>query len=387
MADGIDDGADVVRRREVAHRHLARRRVDRDLGDLGGEGRDRAVRLGIVEVRRLQRSPLSRGGLSDRGQGARGLSELRGLRLDLFLELFGRVIRGAAARVRDPAPAHAGVRREVVGGGDFDLHLVEGQAEHLGDDLTENEVGAGPRVGQRHQHGYPAVGLQAHAGIRESHPDVAVCHGGAAADPRPGLGLGPMARLERGLERLGGSYVLEMVAVGEEIAVAQKVPPAELGRIQRELSGDHVHLRLPGEDHLGLAGRPGVTARDVVAIDAERFDQEMGNPVDAGAHAGSSQIHARRRLEGGVGAAVEERLHAPGDDPPVLAHAGAQRDDGWVARIARHQLLGVPHDHLDRPSGRARQVIGEREIHHRTLAPEVAADGSQVDSNLRGREL
>ena len=194
-----------------------------------------------------------------------------------------------------------------------------------------------------------------------------------------------MARLERGLERIAGADVLEMVAVGEMIPVAQEVSPPEVGRIQRELAGDHVHVRLAGEHHLGLAGRAGVTARDVVAVDAERLDQQVRDPVDAGPHPGAAEIHARRRLERGVGAAVEERLHATGDDPPVLAHAGAHRDDGGMARVAGHQLLRVPHEHLDRAPGHA---PGGRRAADPSASPcpEVAADRRQVHADLLGRQ-
>ena len=57
-----------------------------------------------------------------------------------------------------------------------------------------------------------------------------------------------------------------------------------------------------------------------------------------------------------------------------------------MARIARHQLLRVAHQHLDRAPGDARQVIRERQIHERALAPEVAADRRQVHANLLGRQ-
>ena len=102
---------------------------------------------------------------------------------------------------------------------------------------------------------------------------------------------------------------------------------------------------------------------------------------------GAAEVHAGRRLERGVGAAVEERLHLPGHDPPVARHPRAQRDHRGVARVARHQLLGVAHDHLDRPARHAGQVVGERQIHQRALAAEVAADGRQVDPDLLLREL
>src|SRR5206468_11580057 len=56
MAERVDDRADVVRRREAAHGHVARLRVDRDLRHLGREGRDRAMGLRVVEMRGLQAS-------------------------------------------------------------------------------------------------------------------------------------------------------------------------------------------------------------------------------------------------------------------------------------------------------------------------------------------
>jgi hypothetical protein len=52
-----------------------------------------------------------------------------------------------------------------------------------------------------------------------------------------------------------------------------------------------------------------------------------------------------------------------------------------MARIARHQLLGVAHHHLHRPPGHARQVIGEGKVHQRALPAEVTADRGQVDAD------
>ena len=295
------------------------------------------------------------------------------------------MIRRATARVRDAAAAHTGIGFERVGGGELDLHLLDRQAEHFGDDLPEDHVSARAGVGEPDGQRHRSLGLETDVRVRESHADVAMGHRDAAADPR-GLWLRPLARFQRSLERFFRSHMLEVVAVGQDVTITEKIPPPKLRRIEGERLRDHVHVRLLGEDHLRLAGRAGMTAGDVVRVDAEAFDQEVRDPVDPGAHARATEVHARRGLEGRVRAAVEKRRHVPGHEPSVVRHARAQRDDGWVTRVAGHQLLGVAHDHLHRPPGHAREVIGERQIHQRALAAEIAADGSQVDANPRGRK-
>ena len=57
------------------------------------------------------------------------------------------MIGRAAARVGDAATAHAGIGREIVGGGHLDLHVVHRQAEDFGHDLTKHEVGTGAGIG------------------------------------------------------------------------------------------------------------------------------------------------------------------------------------------------------------------------------------------------
>src|SRR5262245_43631165 len=49
MADRVEDLADIVARRELEELYFARLLVDRDFGDLGGEGRDRRSRL-VLDV-------------------------------------------------------------------------------------------------------------------------------------------------------------------------------------------------------------------------------------------------------------------------------------------------------------------------------------------------
>src|SRR5262249_61680855 len=104
MADRVDDRANVVRGREATHRHLTRLRIDRDLGHLCSEGRHGAVRLGVVEMRGLERSALAGRGPGDRGERLAGQAELRGLVLELSLWLFRGIVSRATARVRVAAP-------------------------------------------------------------------------------------------------------------------------------------------------------------------------------------------------------------------------------------------------------------------------------------------
>jgi hypothetical protein len=156
------------------------------------------------------------------------------------------------------------------------------------------------------------------------------------------LSLGPVTRLERRFERLLGADVLEVVAVGEAIAVGEQVAPPELRRVGPELLGDHVHVGLPGEDHLGLAGGTSMPAGNAVGVDTERFDREMRNAIDARAHGGAAQVTVVPALRGVVPAdpprAVPCRLTVAVCAPSILLTAGRARS---ARPEAAHVRCGV----------------------------------------------
>ena len=147
--------------------------------------------------------------------------------------------------------------------------------------------------------------------------------------------------------------------------------------------GDHVHVRLHGEDHLGFGGTAHVAAGDVIGVDGIAVNPGMRDFVDAAKMVGAPKIDGG--FESGVGPAIEYRTGLSGLDGPVLHHPGLDGHHRRVARVAGHQFLDVIHDHLHRTARTLGQVVAERHVHERALASEIAADGARVEHDvLRG---
>ena len=58
-----------------------------------------------------------------------------------------------------------------------------------------------------------------------------------------------------------------------------------------------------------------------------------------------------------------------------------------MARVARHQLLDVTHHHFYRPPSAPCQVIAEWQVHQRSLAAKIPANGNEVDNDAVLRDL
>ena len=138
-------------------------------------------------------------------------------------------------------------------------------------------------------------------------------------------------------------------------------------------------MALDAEHDLRCPGRAHVSRRHGVRISAQDLDLDIGHAVrPRGVHAA---VHRVQRRERAVRAATEHERGLARDDPPVRGHAGTQRDDRGMPRISGQQLLGVGHDHLDRPARGRGQMIGGHAVHERALAAEVAADGGGVHAD------
>ena len=77
---------------------------------------------------------------------------------------------------------------------------------------------------------------------------------------------------------------------------------------------------------------------------------------------------------GTVGAAVENKFDMLGDHQAIFLYPGLDLDHRAVARIARHQLLGIVDQQLDRPAGFLSQRVAQRDIVAVAFAAEIAAD-------------
>ncbi len=132
------------------------------------------------------------------------------------------------------------------------------------------------------------------------------------------------------------------------VAVVQHVFPFELRRVHSDLACDNVELAFVGKEPLRIARSAHVAAWDFVGVHHSFFDQAVGDSVRAGASRRADQIAGR--LHRGIGSAVEKKVDVVGDDCAVFFDAGLNFNDRGMARVAGGQLLGVIHDHLDRPA-------------------------------------
>ena len=260
-------------------------------------------------------------------------------------------------------------------------HLRQGKLHGLGHDLLQYGVRAGARVRGAGHERQCGVGVDAQRGTgRSERPGLAVVH----ADPAAHAGrfrLGPAGSPGRGFERFPAADVLPFVAQRRNVSFGQGVAQPELQRVQAEFRGDQVHVALDAEHDLRCPGRAHVSRRHGVRIGAQDLDLDVGHAVrPRGVHAA---VHRVQRRERAVRAATEHERGLACDDPPVRGHAGTQRDDRGMPRISGQQLLGVGHDHLDRPARGRGQMIGGHAVHERALAAEVAADGGGVDADPR----
>ena len=158
----------------------------------------------------------------------------------------------------------------------------------------------------------------------------------------------------------------------------------ELDGIHLERDGELVHLRLGGEAGLHGAEATHRAAGRVVGEDGAALDERVGHVVGAGGERGG--VRADRGRARGVGAAVEQDLHADVRELAVARGAVLAPDARRVAvDVAGEGLLAVV-DHLHRAVG----LQGEHravDLHGEVLAPaEGAADAGEVDAHLRRRQ-
>ena len=165
-------------------------------------------------------------------------------------------------------------------------------------------------------------------------------------------------------------------------AVAREIHQPELDRVDGEGFGDLVDLRLERPQPLRLARPAHVAAGRIVRVDHVLGDAGVGDAVGP---AGAGDAHeVPGGLIAGVGTAVEDDADIVGDDGAVPLDAGADGDPRGVARVRRHELLGVVEYHTDGLAHGLREEVAERYVHGRPLAAEVAAERDGVEDDLLG---
>jgi len=114
------------------------------------------------------------------------------------------------------------------------------------------------------------------------------------------------------------------VADGREIAVMQQILLPESHRIHAEPFGDQIHLRLVGEETLGVSRRAHVPARNFVGVNDLFLDEHVRDSIRSSGFLGPDQIALG--LKRSVGAAVEDIFHLMRNQPAGLVDPGLYPD-------------------------------------------------------------
>ncbi len=199
------------------------------------------------------------------------------------------------------------------------------------------------------------------------------------------LRLGKPRRFDSASERLGRFDMRNHMPQGRRIAIVHEIHPAKLDGIHVQALGDDIHVALGGKHALKMPRSAHVTCRHRVGVDIFFFDQAVGHPIGSRRVMGTDQIALR--AVGTVGAAVENKFDMLGDHQAIFLDAGLDLDHRAMARITRHQLLGIVDQQLDRPAGLLSQRVAKRDIVAVALAAEIAADVAGMHDQTRRRDL
>ena len=374
VADGVEDGAHVMGRDQLAQMHLARLRVHLDLGYLDAE----AVVFGMSPVWvGLRHELLARSGHGLGGQVCQGhaalrvattrdpallqhnlllgtLQEVGGQALELVLHLLSGSEGGPPSHMQDPSRTDPRVVLEGVGVQLLQNHFFHGNGELLGHDLPEDHLAPRPRVQDSGEEGDVALAIHGNDGVGD--PCAGRPLGQGHAPPHDlaaaGEGLVPVGCRGGLLEGLLPLHLFISDGVQTLVEVSfitvDHVFRTELVGVPPHLFGDHVQMGLQGKEDRGFAGRAHVPAGHAVGVDHVGDEVHVGDAVAAPREADAGQAQC-----GGisaVGPGVEDHLGAAGPHAPILLHPCPHGDHPSMARVCRQQLLVVAHEHLHRPS-------------------------------------
>ncbi len=132
------------------------------------------------------------------------------------------------------------------------------------------------------------------------------------------------------------------------VAVLHQVHSAKTRRIHAQFLGDQIHLRLIGENSLGIPRCPHVAARHFIRVDNFFFDQHVGHSIRPRRFMGAKEI--ADRFERAIGAAVENEIHVMSEDTAVCRYAGLYLHDRSMSWIPGAKLVAIIHHHFHRPA-------------------------------------
>ena len=148
-----------------------------------------------------------------------------------------------------------------------------------------------------------------------------------SATPRPcpaGQWRVPVGLALERVQHLDRPRAVDALAGDARLAVAQRVAPPQLDRIDAQLLGDHVDVALAGEHRLRIARRAHRAARNAVGVDRLDFEPGHRHVVRASASLCAGTTSAGRDLAGRVRAAVDDGLGLVGQELAVATDRRAQ---------------------------------------------------------------
>ncbi len=192
--------------------------------------------------------------------------------------------------------------------------------------------------------------------------------------------VAPLDRLGSPGQHLAHADALQHLTAVPGVALFHDVLQAKRERVHPKLLRDRIGVRFDREHRL-RSGRAAVRAeRDVVGVDDEHFDLEVGDPVrPRGQHRSDRR---QQRAAAGVRARIHHRFRLAPEDRAVVRDRAADRDDHRVARVAGAELLLAAVDHLHRAAGRARQHPGVHLDRRFQLGAEPAPDRLRDDPEV-----
>ena len=209
--------------------------------------------------------------------------------------------------------------------------------------------------------------------------DVTSEEGDTAAATGAGLGLLPADSVQGRLKNLTEPHAAQPLPHGVLVSFADQVPQPELGWVHAQLAGDDIRVRLQGEEHRHRPGTAKIASRDSVRVDLKKLEGGMIHSVEPAdlMPCGQSRVGLARP----VGAAGVDHPQITGHDAAVSLQATAHGNHCGMGGVSCHQLLGIGHDYLHRPSRLLGQKIGNGQIRGVALAPELAAHVNYVDTD------
>ncbi len=196
------------------------------------------------------------------------------------------------------------------------------------------------------------------------------------------LGLFPAGGVECFLEDILDDDAFEFLSERRRFAVVEQILHAEFDRVDAQLAGDNIDVRLDGEGRLGAARRARLRARNLVGIGAQGFDLDRRNAVIARRASWSLYGDLGVGFERGVAAAAEDRTHLHGGELAFTIDAGTQCDHRRVAMRHRGQLFAVFQHHAHRFPGLPGKKVADRRFGDGCLAAEIAAHRQNMHLDL-----